>query len=154
MSKVHRSTILITGGEYVRVLYHAKGDVDAMLDALMPARESYTGGTYHIISSDFISSDSIPTSDYTMSSEEKIMETSTESGKKISREELVVNLVTAIMPEVEEILQRGELNLIKERSAEIGAINAHLDSIDAHLAKLNRSFDEAFEKYDAIKGRF
>ena len=125
-----------------------------MLEALMPARKSYTGGTYHIISSDFISSDRIPTSDYIMSGEEKIKETSTESGKKISREELVVNLVTAIMPEVEEILQRGELDLIKERSAEIGAINAHLNSIDKHLVELNKSFDEAFERFDSIKARF
>lgn len=152
----NHAIILITGAEYVRISYHARGDRDTMSEAkLMPLSDSYTSGTYVIVSPDQLSPAHILTSDDENTSEEDhITETSTESSKKLSREELVVNLVTAIMPEVENILQRGELDLIKEKYVEIGAINAYLDSIDAHLTKLNRTFDEAFEKYDAIKARF
>jgi hypothetical protein len=152
ISSLTRAIILITGGKYVMIPYRGIGDRDIMSGAkLMPV---YTGGSYIIVSPDLISQDSIPTSDYNTLDEERITETSTERGKKASREEQVVNLVTAFMPNVEHILLKGELDLIKERSAELGAIGAHLDSMEEQLAKLNRTLDEAFEKFDSIKARF
>ena len=116
---------------------------------------SYTGGIYKKVSHPH----EILTSENNMSEEHEFStknldRTPTESGKSISIEEMVVDFVTMVIPDVEYILTKRQLDLIKERSTEIGAINAHLDSIDAHLAKLNKTFDVAFEKYDAIKARF
>ena len=148
-----RATILITGGGYVGVLYHVKRDMDTMLETLMPARESYTGGTYRIVSSDFISGDRIPNSDYTMSGEEKIKETSTESGQKISLEEIVVDFVMTIMPEIEYILTKKQLDSIKDSSKKIGAINAYIDSIGENVGKLNKSLDMQLENLEMIQSR-
>jgi len=148
-----QATILITGGEHVGALYHVKGDMDTMLEALMPVRESYTAGTYHIVSSDFISGDCIPTSDYAMSGEEKIKETSTESGKKISLEEIVVDFVMTIMPEIEYILTKKQLDSIKDSSKKIGAVNVYLDSIGENVDKLSKSLDMQLENLEMIQSR-
>jgi hypothetical protein len=127
--------------------------MDIMLEALMPVRESYTGGTYHIVSSDFISGDCIPTSDYAMSGEEKIKETSTESGKKISLEEIVVDFVMTIMPEIEYILTKKQLDSIKDSSKKTGAINVYLDSIGENVDKLSKSLDMQLENLEMIQSR-
>ena len=87
-------------------------------------------------------------------SEEGISEISTESDKRRSSEELVVDLVMTIMPSIECILLEGQLDQIKERSSEIGAINARIESIEEHIAILDSTLDRAFEKFDSIKSRF
>jgi hypothetical protein len=46
-----------------------------------------------------------------------------------------------------------ELEAIKERSYNLGAINASLDNIGIHLQRINYSLDEAFKKFDEFKKR-
>ena len=151
-----RATILITGNGYVKVPCWVMEDEIITSDAKESiVLGSFTGGTYKMVSYP----QKIPTSENDMSEEHEfstknIDRISTESSKSISIEEMVVDFVTMVIPDVQYILTKRQLELIKERSAEIGAISAHLDSIDAHLAKLNKTFDVAFEKYDAIKARF
>jgi hypothetical protein len=148
--------ILITGGKYAKVSCRVVGDETITSEAKEAiVLYSHTGGPYQIVSPHR----EILTSGKDMYEErgfstKNIDKAYTKSGKSISLEEMVVDFVTMVIPEVEHIMTKRQLDIIKERSAEIGAINAHLDSIDVHLAKLNRTFDEAFEKYDAIKARF
>lgn len=111
------------------------------------------GGTWFVMPPDLWSPDKTKLTSQDTTSDEGIKETSTE-GDRRSREEFVVDLVTEFMPGVECILLEGQLDKIKERSAEIGAINARLDVIETHINKMNITLDNAFEKFDAIKSRF
>ena len=156
MLPANRATILITGNGYVRVsCWVVEDEIITSETKEAVVLNSYTGGLYKKVSHPY----EILTSENDMSEEHEfstknIDKTHTESGKSISIEEMVVDIVNMVIPDVEYILTKRQLDLIKERSTEIGAINAHLDSIDAHLVKLNKIFDVTFEKYDEIKARF
>lgn len=47
-------------------------------------------------------------------------------------------------------MDEDEIDFYKQ----VGAINAHLDSIQDITAKINKSLDESFAKLDAMKHRF
>jgi hypothetical protein len=46
-----------------------------------------------------------------------------------------------------------ELEAIKTRSYNLGAINTSLDNIEILLERINNSLDESFKKLDEIKKR-
>lgn len=165
MGMPNQAIILITLGRYVRM--HSRiGDEDTIASEAKTiiSGDSSTGGIYTRFSHDrgmMASDKEVLTSDSDKRVfqgqqliERDLRETLTESDINVSREDLLTTLVTAIMPNVECILVEGQLDLIKERSAEIGAINARLDSMTKLLAKLEISLDEGFEKFDSIKSRF
>jgi len=112
----------------------------------------YTGGEYHTIGPKF----GRLTSDKEGSEERRRITsdlgTSAEGNKKISLEELA-DLVITYVPNIE-LLTREEINTIKNESAETGAIIAHLDSMNELLIKLDKTLDDAFEKFDSIKTKF
>lgn len=162
MSSARQATILITGCRYTK-LSHIKGDNGSMSDTKSEQLvDSYTVGSYSTLSpmQEVLTSDQKSPSDFQPGSEEELKyflnleRISTESGKKTCLEETVVNLVTAIMPDVECILVDGQLDLIKKRSEEIGAINAHLDIINMLLANIDETLDVQLKKLDSMKARF
>ncbi|MCX6674213.1 MAG: hypothetical protein NTY37_10600 [Methanothrix sp.] len=154
--RLSRAIILITWGKYARASYHVIGDeiiTTEVKEAILCY--SLTSGMYETISPYH----EILTSDGDISEESKfntkiLGRASTGSGKGVSLEEMVVDSVSMIRPDVEYILTKRQLDSIVERSVEIGAISAHLTSMHALINKLDRNLDEQFEKFDSIKARF
>jgi len=153
--RLSRAIILITWGKYARASYHVMGDeiITAKVKEAILCY-SLTTGMYETISPYH----EILTSDGDISEESKfntrIWGRASTSGKGASLEEMVVDLVSMIRPDVEYILTKRQIDLIVERSVEIGAISAHLTSMHALINKLDRNLDEQFEKFDSIKARF
>jgi uncharacterized protein with HEPN domain len=73
--------------------------------------------------------------------------------KKISLEEIVVDFVMTIMPEIEYILTKKQLDSIKDSSKKTGAINVYLDSIGENVDKLSKSLDMQLENLEMIQSR-
>lgn len=162
MSSVGRATILITSWSYTR-LACLRGGGSIMSGAkVAQIVDSYTAGSYSILTParEDLTSDQKAPIEYQLDGTDELKKSlnlgriSTESGKRVCLEETLVNLVTAIMPDVECILVEGQLDLIKKRSEEIGAINAHLDTINMLLANIDETLEGQFKKFDSMKARF
>lgn len=147
MCSEDRATILITGGKYVR-MYRRGREEDKMDAVIEKTNDFHTGGPYNTYE--------FPTEIQTSDKEAYVLGITkmllTESGKNVSVEDLLADLVATFIPEVEPMTKK-ELSLIIERSKRIGAIDEHLDSLGENIGKLKVSFDKRLETLKMIQAR-
>jgi hypothetical protein len=131
------------------------GDEDKMSEATdVTVSYTHTGGQYEVLSPDLVGTNK----DFSPQPREKIDIRGleyilTEGGKNVTLEEAVVNLVTAMIPDVNCILTKRQLNLIEESSERIGAINTHLDSIGENIEKLKKHLDVQLKTLELIEAK-